>query len=188
MRFLNHSIVHVWKSKTDHGSSVGNKLVCVCVCVQGCKKASVKRELKEKRDSEETKENQKTKSDDSGEEKNGEENAHKNNAHRKKGVFVQESEGLLLPCYLFSCVCGSVPRHSNQIELLWSCTATCSPELQTEIILYYYSLFFFSFRLFQVPPHCRTKSHEYEPDQAASTGVKVNDPGGAVYFRLDKCV
>ncbi|XP_058270942.1 la-related protein 1-like isoform X2 [Hemibagrus wyckioides] len=48
--------------------------------VQGCKKASVKKESKEKRDSEETKENQKTKSDDSGEEKNREEDAHKNSS------------------------------------------------------------------------------------------------------------
>lgn len=88
---------------SSRGANTVHKLcVLVCVFIQGCKKASVKRESKEKRDSEETKENQKTKSDDSGEEKNREEDLHKNNAHRKKGVHSSASAHLAL------CVCDSV--------------------------------------------------------------------------------
>ncbi|KAJ8348006.1 hypothetical protein SKAU_G00265950 [Synaphobranchus kaupii] len=47
------------------------------------KKVIVKKESKEKRDSEESKENQKAKSDDSGEEKNGDEDSQKNGQKKK---------------------------------------------------------------------------------------------------------
>lgn len=56
--------------------------------LQGPKRTTVKKELKEKRESnEESKENLKAKSDDSGEEKNGDEDSQKNGP-KKKGEYA----------------------------------------------------------------------------------------------------
>lgn len=64
-----------------------NKRTCVSFFLQAPKKPTVKKESKEKRESnEESKENLKAKSDDSGEEKNGDDDSQKNGP-KKKGEY-----------------------------------------------------------------------------------------------------